>query len=141
MVNLSFGTKVVGPILLAKHFGPPLAKDGSFVLLSGSTAVKPTVGMLAVGATNAAVNAVARTLAVELAPIRVNAVSPGVIESGAYDALGEQQKAALFAARSEHHPAGRIGHPDDIASAVVFALTSTFLTGNVLNVDGGEPLV
>jgi NAD(P)-dependent dehydrogenase (short-subunit alcohol dehydrogenase family) len=141
IVTLSFTTKVVGPILLAKHFGPRLAKDGSIVLLSGSTALKPTAGMLAVGATNAAVNALARMLAVELAPIRVNAISPGTIDSGAYDGLGEQRKAELFAARTEHNPAGRIGYPGDIASAVVFALDNTFLTGTSINVDGGEPLV
>jgi NAD(P)-dependent dehydrogenase (short-subunit alcohol dehydrogenase family) len=141
VMNLSFATKVVGPILLAKHFGPRMPADGSFVLLSGSTALKPTAGMLAVGATNAAVNVVARTLAVELAPIRVNAVSPGTIDTGAYDGLGEQRKADLFAVRTEQNPARRIGQPDDIASAVVFALTNTFLTGNAISIDGGEPLV
>lgn len=141
LVSLSFTTKVVGPIMLAKHFGPRMPKDGSFVLLSGSTALKPTEGMLAVGATNAAVNAVVRSLAVELAPIRVNAVSPGTIDSGAYDGLGEQKKAELFATRTETNPAGRIGYPDDIASAVVFALSNTFLTGNSISIDGGEPLV
>ncbi len=77
----------------------------------------------------------------ELAPIRVNAVSPGTIDTGAYDALGEEKKAALFAQRSASNPARRIGTPDDIAEAVVFALTNTFLTGNSIGIDGGEPLV
>jgi NAD(P)-dependent dehydrogenase (short-subunit alcohol dehydrogenase family) len=104
-VALSFRTKVIGPMLLAKHFAPRMAADGSFVLFSGSSARKPTIGMLAVGATNAAVDAVARTLAVELAPIRVNAISPGTIDTGAYDGLGEDGKAALFAARTERNPA------------------------------------
>jgi len=140
-VNLSFQTKVVGPVLLANHFAPRMPAGGSFVLFSGSSARKPTVGMLAVGATNAAVDAVTRSMAVELAPIRVNAISPGTIETGAYDGLGEQRKAELFAARNEHNPARRIGTPDDIADAVVFALTSTFMTGVSLGIDGGEPLV
>lgn len=60
--------------------------------------------------------------------------------NGAYDALGEENKAALFAQRSATSPARRIGTPD-IAGAVVFALTSPFLTGVALSVDGGEPLV
>ena len=140
-VTRSFQTKVIGPILLAKHFAPRMPADGSFVLFSGSSARKPSVGMLAVGATNAAVDAVIRSLAVELAPIRVNAVSPGTVDTGAYDGLGEEKKAALFAARTEHNPARRIGTGEDIAGAVVFALTNTFMTGVSLGIDGGDPLV
>jgi len=138
---LSFQTKVIGPILLAKHFAPRMPSDGSFVLFSGSSARKPTIGMLAVGATNAAADAVTRTLAVELAPIRVNAISPGTIDTGAYDGLGEQKKTERFAARTERNPARRIGTSEDIADAVVFALANTFTTGITLGIDGGEPLV
>ena len=76
-----------------------------------------------------------------LAPIRVNAIAPGTVDTGAYDGLGEPRKSALLTHRAEHSPAGRIGTPDDIATAVVFALTNTYLTGVSLNVDGGEPLV
>lgn len=137
----SFDTKVLGPILLAKYFAPKMPQDGSFVLFSGATARKPSIGMLAVAATNGAVDVVTRSLAVELAPIRVNAVSPGTIDTGAYDALGEQKKAALFDQRSASNPARRIGTPGDIAEAVVFALTNTFLTGISIGIDGGEPLV
>ncbi|WP_239154504.1 SDR family oxidoreductase [Amycolatopsis sp. FDAARGOS 1241] len=138
---LSFSTKVVGPLLLAKHLAPRMPADGSFVLFSGATARKPAIGMLAVSATNGAVDALTRALAVELAPIRVNAVSPGTIDTGAYDALGEDKKAALFARRAETNPARRIGAAEDVAQAVLFALTTTFLTGASLPVDGGEPLV
>lgn len=140
-VLASFNVKVVGPILLAKHFAPRLPADGSFVLFSGSSARKPAAGMLAVGATNAAVDVVVRGLAVELAPIRVNAISPGTIDTGAYDALGAEKKQALVAARTDSNPARRIGNSDDIAQAVVFALTNTFMTGISLGVDGGEPLI
>ncbi|MFI5585950.1 SDR family oxidoreductase [Amycolatopsis sp. NPDC051758] len=137
----SFDVKVLGPLLLAKYFAPRMPEDGSFVFFSGSSARKPAPGMLAVGATNAAVDVLTRGLAVELAPIRVNAVSPGTIDTGAYDALGEQKKAELFATRAATSPARRVGRAEDIAEAVVFALGSTFLTGVSLGVDGGEPLV
>ena len=140
-VLASFDTKVLGPILLAKHLAPRMPSDGSFVLFSGATARKPSIGMLAVAATNGAVDVVTRSLAVELAPIRVNAISPGTIDTGAYDALGEDRKAALFAQRSAGNPARRIGTPEDIADAVVFALGNTFLTGISIGIDGGEPLV
>jgi NAD(P)-dependent dehydrogenase (short-subunit alcohol dehydrogenase family) len=136
----SFSTKVIGPILLAKHFAPGMPRDGSFVFLSGASALKPSIGMLAVAATNGAVDVVTRSLAVELAPIRVNAISPGTIDTGAYDALGAG-KADLFAQRTSSNPARRIGTPEDVAGAVVFALTGTFMTGVSIGVDGGEPLV
>ncbi|HEX3783620.1 MAG TPA: SDR family oxidoreductase [Pseudonocardiaceae bacterium] len=140
-VLASFNVKVVGPMFLAKHFAARMPADGSFVLFSGSSAQKPTVGMLAVGATNGAVDVVTRTLAVELAPIRVNAISPGTVDSGAYDGLGDKTKAALFATREASNPARRIGRSADIAEAVIFELTNTFMTGISLGVDGGEPLV
>jgi NAD(P)-dependent dehydrogenase (short-subunit alcohol dehydrogenase family) len=141
VVTTALRTKAVGAILLAKHFAGRMPADGSFVLFSGATAVKPAAGMLAVAATNGAVDAIVRSLAVELAPIRVNAISPGTIDTGAYDALGAERKAALFGQRSATNPARRIGTADDVAQAVVFALTSTFLTGVSLGLDGGERLV
>jgi NAD(P)-dependent dehydrogenase (short-subunit alcohol dehydrogenase family) len=141
LVNASFGTKVTGPVLLAKHFAGKLAPDGSFLFMSGATALKPAPGMLAVAATNAAVDAITAGLAVELAPIRVNAIAPGTIDTGAYDALGPERKAALFNARSAANPARRIGTADDIAAAALAALTNGFLTGVSIPVDGGEHLV
>ena len=65
LVNASFGTKVTGPLLLAKHFAGRLAPGGSFLFMSGATALKPAPGMLAVAATNAAVDAIVAGLAVE----------------------------------------------------------------------------
>ena len=141
LVNASFATKVTGPLLLAKHFAGNLPSDGSFLFMSGATALKPAPGLLAVAATNAAVDAITAGLAVELAPIRVNAIAPGTIDTGAYDALGDERKAALFRARSAANPARRIGTADDIAAAALTALTNTFLTGVSIPVDGGEHLV
>jgi len=139
-VWLSFDTKVIGPLMLAKHLAPRMNQGGSFVLFSGVAAAKIAVGTLGVAIANAAADTLARSLALELAPIRVNAISPGVIDTGAWDALGEQGKADYFAKISADNPARRIGTPDDIAQGVLFALTSTFLTGQTLHIDGGEPL-
>jgi NAD(P)-dependent dehydrogenase (short-subunit alcohol dehydrogenase family) len=137
----SFHTKVVGPVMLAKHYAPAMPADSSFVLLSGVAALEPDPGFLAVAATNGAVNTLVRSLAVELAPIRVNGISPGTIDTGAWDGLGERKKAELFTRLSAADPVRRIGTPDDVAHAVLFALTNTFLTGVTLPVDGGQPLV
>jgi NAD(P)-dependent dehydrogenase (short-subunit alcohol dehydrogenase family) len=139
-IRLSFDTKVIGPLMLAKHLAPRMAANGSFVIFSGVAAAKIAVGTLGVAIINAAADTLARSLALELAPIRVNAISPGVIDTGTWDALGEQGKADYFADISTRNPARRIGTPDDIAQGVMFALTSTFLTGQTLHIDGGEPL-
>ena len=139
-IRLSFDTKVIGPLMLAKHLAPRMNKGGSFVLFSGVAAAKIAVGTLGVAITNAAADTLARSLALELAPIRVNAISPGVIDTGAWDAFGEQGKADYFADIRARNPARRIGTPQDIAEGVLFAMTSTFLTGQTLHIDGGEPL-
>jgi NAD(P)-dependent dehydrogenase (short-subunit alcohol dehydrogenase family) len=136
----SFDTKVIGPTMLAKHFAAQINPGGSVVLFSGVHAFKHNVGYLGVGITNGAVDFLTRWLAVELAPIRVNAVSPGVIDTGAWDAMGEDGKRDYFKHVAANNPAGRIGTPGDIASAVMFAMTNTFMTGMTLRVDGGEPL-
>ena len=137
----SFDTKVIGPTMLAKHFAAQINPGGSLVLFSGVHAFKHNVGYLGVGITNGAVDFLTRWLAVELAPIRVNAISPGVIDTGAWDAMGDDGKRDYFEHIAAHNPTGRIGTPDDIAAAVQFAMTNTFMTGMTLKVDGGEPLV
>jgi len=139
-LRLSFDTKVLGPLMLAKHLASRMSDGGSFVIFSGVAATKITVGTLGVAITNAAADTLARSLALELAPIRVNAISPGVIDSGAWDALGEEGKAAYYAHMSDINPARRIGTTDDVANTVLFAMSSTFLTGQTLHIDGGEPL-
>jgi NAD(P)-dependent dehydrogenase (short-subunit alcohol dehydrogenase family) len=139
-IRLSFDTKVIGPLMLAKHLAGRVNEGGSFVIFSGVAASKIAVGTLGVAITNAAADTLARSLALELAPIRVNAISPGVIDTGAWDALGEQGKADYFADMSARNPARRIGTAEDVAGAVLYALTSTFLTGQTLHIDGGEPL-
>jgi NAD(P)-dependent dehydrogenase (short-subunit alcohol dehydrogenase family) len=139
-IRLSFDTKVIGPLMLAKHLAPRMNEGGSFVIFSGVAAAKIAVGTMGVAITNAAADTLARSLALELAPIRVNAISPGVIDTGAWDAFGPQGKADYFADISARNPARRIGTIDDIANGVLFAMTSTFLTGQTLHIDGGEPL-
>jgi NAD(P)-dependent dehydrogenase (short-subunit alcohol dehydrogenase family) len=139
-IRRSFETKVIGPLLLAKHLAPRVNEGGSFVIFSGAAAAKIVVGTLGVAITNAAADTLARSLALELAPIRVNAISPGVIDTGAWDALGQQGKADYFADMSARNPARRIGTPEDIAQGVLFAMTNSFLTGQTLHIDGGEPL-
>ena len=139
-IRLSFDTKVIGPLFLAKHFAPRMNEHGSILIFAGVASVKIAVGTMGVAITNGSAEVLARSLALELAPIRVNAISPGVIDTGAWDAFGEQGKAEYFARITSTNPAGRIGTVQDIADGVIFALTNTFLTGTTLHIDGGEPL-
>jgi len=72
--------------------------------------------------------------------VRVNAISPGAVDTGSWDGLGPEGKREYFEHFRTHNPARRIGTVDDIADAVVFAMTNPFLTGVTPRVDGGEPL-
>ena len=136
----SFDTKVIGPVMLAKYFAPRINEGGSITLFSGVHAFKPTIGYLGVGITNGAADFLTRSLSLELGPIRVNSISPGVIDTGIWDAFGEDGKREYFDHFRTHNPARRIGTVEDIAAAVIFAMTNRFLTGVTLRVDGGEPL-
>jgi NAD(P)-dependent dehydrogenase (short-subunit alcohol dehydrogenase family) len=136
----SFDTKVIGPVMLAKYFAPRINEGGSITLFSGVHAFKPTIGYLGVGITNGAADFLTRSLSLELGPIRVNSISPGVIDTGIWDGFGEEGKREYFEHFRTHNPARRIGTVEDIAEAVIFAMTNRFLTGVTLRVDGGEPL-
>src|SRR3954447_5218869 len=81
----AFDAKVLGPILLAKHVAPMIAAEGSLLFFSGLGAWRPSPGGVATAATNGSVSALASALAVELAPVRVNAISPGVIATSAWN--------------------------------------------------------
>ena len=88
-------------------------------------------------AMNAAIEAVAKILAKELAPIRVNVVSPGLTDTEAYQAMDAPARQAMLARASTSLPAGRHGEPDDLARAYLFAIDNPFVTGAVIDVDGG----
>jgi NAD(P)-dependent dehydrogenase (short-subunit alcohol dehydrogenase family) len=132
----AFDAKVVGPILLAKHLAPRIREGGAVLLFSGVAAWRPAPGLAVMATTNGAVSFLAQALAVELAPIRVNALSPGIVDSGAWDRMGEDRD-GFFDQVAASNPARRIGRPADISSAALLALTNPFLTGTTLHVDGG----
>lgn len=136
----SFDTKVIGALMLAKYFAAQINEGGSFLLFTGFPAFKINVGFLGVAITDGAVDFLTRSLAVELAPIRVNAISPGVIDSGAWDSLGDLGKRNHFENVSRTNLARRIGTAEDVADAALFAMRNTFLTGVTLKVDGGQHL-
>ncbi|POM24792.1 Sorbitol dehydrogenase [Actinomadura rubteroloni] len=138
-VTRAFDAKVIGPIMLAKHFAGRFRPGGSVLLFSGVAAWRPVPGRTVMAATNGAVAFLAEALAVELAPVRVNAISPGVIDSGVWDGLGDA-KDAFFADTAARNPTGTVGRTEDVASAALLALANPFVTGTTLHVDGGGRL-
>ncbi|AMY54536.1 SDR family oxidoreductase [Rhodococcoides fascians] len=138
-IRKAFDAKVIGPIQLAKHFGGHISEGGSLLFFSGVAAWKPAPGLSIMSTTNGAVSFLVEALAVELAPIRVNAVSPGIVDSGAWDAMGDG-KQSFFEETARANPAGRVGRPADVVATVLYALTATFVTGTTLHVDGGGRL-
>jgi NAD(P)-dependent dehydrogenase (short-subunit alcohol dehydrogenase family) len=133
--------RLVGPLSLVRAALGRLRTTGSIVLTSGLLAERPIrTGAILAGAV-AAIEAIVRSLALELAPIRVNAVSPGLVDTPLLDSFfGDAKQEALTAAAAAL-PTGRIGQPDDIAQAVGLLLANRFITGEVLHVDGGGRLV
>ncbi|MCW6509235.1 SDR family oxidoreductase [Lichenifustis flavocetrariae] len=114
-----------------------IVEGGSLTFVSGFLSVRPSAGAVLQGAINAALEALARGLALELAPVRVNAVSPGMIETPLWSGMPEEKRAAMFAGAAERLPARRVGQPEDIAQAVLFLVTTPFATGSTVRVDGG----
>ncbi|MFF6807965.1 SDR family oxidoreductase [Streptomyces sp. NPDC012616] len=138
-VQRAFAAKVIGPLLLAKHLASQVREGGSFTFFSGVAAWRPAPGRVVMAATDGALAFLVEALAVELAPLRVNAVSPGIIDSGAWDAMGDG-KEAFMRRTAESNPARRVDTPDDVVQAVLFTLTNPYVTGTVLHVDGGGRL-
>lgn len=133
----AFDAKVFGPLLVAKHFAPLLPATGSILLFSGVAAWTPGAPYTVMGVSNGAVSFLATHLAKELAPIRVNAISPGIIDSGTYDGLGPEAKRSLLSGVAASNPVGRAGTCDDIAEAALWLLGAGFVTGETIHVEGG----
>lgn len=133
-------SKFFGPLLLAKHGAPRLAAQGSLTFTSGVAAYRPAARGSVVAAINAALEGLVRALAVELAPLRVNAVSPGWVDTPIWADVAGDAKDATLAAMAERLPVGRVGQPADIADAIAFLMGNGFTTGTVLHVEGGHRL-
>jgi NAD(P)-dependent dehydrogenase (short-subunit alcohol dehydrogenase family) len=138
-VHRAFAAKVIGPLLLAKHLAGQASGSGSFTFFSGVAAWRPAPSRTVMATTNGALAFLVQALAVEIAPLRVNAVSPGIVDSGSWDALGADKEAFLRQV-AERNPARRVGTPDDLIKAVFYAIDNPYVTGTVLHVDGGGRL-
>jgi NAD(P)-dependent dehydrogenase (short-subunit alcohol dehydrogenase family) len=119
---------------------PQLRRDGSLTIITAATARAAFPGTAGIAAANGALETMVAPLAVELAPLRVNAVSPGVIDTHWWNALPEDQRRAYFDSVAAVSPVRRIGKPDDVADAVVYLAGAGYVTGTVLECTGGSNL-
>lgn len=120
---------------------PALAASGSITLIGGATAAMARPATTGIAAANAALHAAARVLAAELAPRRVNVVAPGIIDTPWWDRVPAGRRDALFTDTAARAPAGRVGTAGDVAHAVRFLIENSYVTGVVLDIDGGLRLV
>jgi NAD(P)-dependent dehydrogenase (short-subunit alcohol dehydrogenase family) len=134
-------SKILGPFYAVKHGVSHLSKNGSIVFISGFSAWKPVPGTALIAAVDGALAAFCRSLAIELAPIRVNVMAPGVVETLMWEGVPEQQRQAFFATIREQLPVKRMGTLTDMANAVLYLMQSSFITGTILHVDGGHQLI
>lgn len=133
--------KLFGSWMCARYAAPRMRPGGSITFLTGGAAVRPSVGVAAVTATFAAVEALSRALALELGPLRVNTIRPGLVDSEMWDFLDDDAHQRLRQRTRETFPVRRIGEIGDIGHAAVFLMTNPYVTGAVLEVSGGETLV
>lgn len=133
-----FDLKFFAQMIAVSYGVPKLAAGGSVVLVSGALSRRPGNGSSALGAANAALDAIVRGLANDFGPrIRINTVSPGLVDTEMWDRLPAAVKEGMLTEFGKSVPAGRAGTTDDVGQAVAYLLSSTWVTGTVLDVDGG----
>lgn len=135
-----FEVRFWGAVTAVKHAQPCFNAGGSIVLTSGTIGVRPPPGSAVAAAGAGAIEGLTRGLAVELAPIRVNAVRPGVTRTPMWDGVPAPQRDALFTTLAQHTLTKTTGEADQIAAAHRYLMENSFVTGTVLTVDGGSLL-
>jgi NAD(P)-dependent dehydrogenase (short-subunit alcohol dehydrogenase family) len=133
--------KFFGSWTAARYAAPRLRAGGSITFVTGAAVVRPPAHGSMITAAFAAVEGLTRALAVELGPRRVNTIRPGYTDSEMWSFLAPPARDDLRRRVADAMPVRRMGTPDDIAHAAVFLMTNPQVTGAVLEVTGGEPLV
>jgi NAD(P)-dependent dehydrogenase (short-subunit alcohol dehydrogenase family) len=133
--------KFLGTWACARHAAPHLRARGSMTFMTGGTGGRAKLGLAAVTSTFAAVELLSKSLALELAPIRVNTIRPGFIDTEFWDVLPAATVKEIRAKVRANFPVRQVGTAADVGHAAVFLMTNPYVTGTVLEVNGGELLV
>ena len=137
----AFDLRYWAALAAVKYGAPHIRKGGSVVLTTGIAGQRPHKGWVIAASVCGAIEALTRALAVELAPIRVNAVSPGVVRTNLWQNMSAPERERLFESVGNSLPVGRVGEAHDIAQAYLFLMQEGFATGQTVVVDGGTVLV
>lgn len=134
-------TKFLGTWACARYATPHMLPGGSMTFMTGGTGARAKAGFAAGTASFAAVEALSRSLALDVAPIRVNTIRPGFIDTDMWDTLPGADREAIKEKVRANFPARRVGMPADVGHAALFLMTNPYVTGTVIEVSGGELLV
>lgn len=137
----AFELRYWSALAAVKYGNSQIRPGGSIVLTTGIASQRPRKGWSLGASVCGAMEGLTRALAVELAPIRVNAVSPGVVRTNLWQNIPEQDRESMFENIGKSLPVGRVGEAHDIAQAYVFLMQEGFSTGQIVTVDGGTVLV
>jgi NAD(P)-dependent dehydrogenase (short-subunit alcohol dehydrogenase family) len=132
-----FEARFWGAVAAVKHAAARIRPGGSVTLTSGATAVRPSGRTTLADASAGAVETLAKGFAIELAPVRVNAVRPGIIRTPRLTGIPEPRRTALFEAAAARTLVKKLGEPEEVAAAILFLMGNAFVTGSVITVDGG----
>jgi NAD(P)-dependent dehydrogenase (short-subunit alcohol dehydrogenase family) len=137
----AFELRYWAALAAVKYGSPRIRKDGSIVLTTGVAGRRPHKGWTVAASICGTIEALTRALAIELAPIRVNAVSPGVVRTNLWESMSVKDRDQLYERVGKSLPVGRVGEADDLAQAYLFLMQEGFSTGQIIVVDGGTVLV
>lgn len=125
-----------GPLYLCKYAAPKMT-TGSITICTGAGVGRPRAGAAIVSAAAGGSEVLARAMAIELAPVRVNVVRPGIVDTPLFGRLAGDHREEVLAAQAKRIPLGRVAQPEEIAHAIVFLMTNRYVTGATLTIDGG----
>jgi NAD(P)-dependent dehydrogenase (short-subunit alcohol dehydrogenase family) len=141
-VRRFFELRYWGALAAAKYGRKSIREGGSIVFTSGTAGARPLgPGWAAASSICGAIEGLTRALAVELKPLRVNCVAPGVVKTDLWAGMGEDARAAFYASEAARMPVGHPGDVEEIAQSYLYLTRQTYVTGQVLHVDGGGLLV
>jgi NAD(P)-dependent dehydrogenase (short-subunit alcohol dehydrogenase family) len=136
-----FNIRYWGAVAAVKYGAPLINEGGSVTLTGGIAAARPGAGWWLGSGICAAMEGFTRAMAVELAPLRVNLVSPGVVKTNLWNSMSDTDREQFYEAAGNALPVKRIGAPEDIAQAYLYCMKQGFGTGHILVADGGALLV
>jgi NAD(P)-dependent dehydrogenase (short-subunit alcohol dehydrogenase family) len=137
----AFELRYWSALAAVKYATPHIRKGGAITLTTGVYGQRPIKGIPIIASIAAMMEGLTRSLAIDLAPIRVNCVSPGVVRTKLWDSMPEEQREAFFETTSKQMLVGRIGEPAEIAQTYLYLMQQGYSTGQTVIVDGGTMLV